>query len=180
VIAVDYEVRGGASGAASFLLSFFRVYRGQFTSRAVFRMLRERGDYQPEDISGHSASAVADRWRGTPQRAFLVRPAEACVAAAGVARGAGGSKVEGGWKRAGRMVPWRCPEKRSQALRGRNLTRDIRVDGAPRCIGPRLGRPGRGRFLSVPLDTCRHAFKNPAVVHFSLSPFLTVSGGGAR
>ena len=109
-------------------------------------MLRERGDYQPEDISGHSASAVADRWRGTPQRAFLVRPAEACVVAAGVARGAGGSKVEGGWKRGGRMVPWLCPEKRSQALRGRNLTRDIRVDGAPKVHRAPAGETRPGSF----------------------------------
>ena len=29
------------------------------------------------------------------------------------------------------MVNYKCLEKRSQALRGRNLTRDIQADGAP-------------------------------------------------
>ena len=50
------------------------------------------------------------------------------------------------------MVNYKCPEKRSQALRGRNLTRDIRADSVP-MVHLALGDQGcRGPFF-MPLDT---------------------------
>ena len=54
----------------------------------------------------------------------------------------------GSWSE--QVVQWPCPEKRSQALRGRNLTRDIRVDGAQRCIGPLVEDPSGAVFFPYP------------------------------
>jgi hypothetical protein len=44
----------------------------------------------------------------------------------------------------GVVVQSGCPEKRSQALRGRNLARDIRVDGAPKVHQAPGGETDRG------------------------------------
>jgi hypothetical protein len=60
---------------------------------------------------------------------------------------------KGVWKQGGTAVPWPCPEKRSQALRGRNLTREIRVDGAPKVPRASGGAPTWGRFVSGAFDT---------------------------
>lgn len=68
-----------------------------------------------------------------------------------------------------------CSVKRSQALRGRNLARDSRADGAPMVLprqSPRSTRSVEGSsfgwsvcvppsFSQSPLDTGVHALKNP-------------------
>jgi hypothetical protein len=52
------------------------------------------------------------------------------------------------------MVDYRCLEKRSLALRGRNQTRDIRADGAPTVhLAPGDQGSLGAVFFSKPLDT---------------------------
>ena len=59
------------------------------------------------------------------------------------------------------MLQYRCPEKRKQALRGRNLPRDIRAEVRQ---GMGLGEITilRGQSFSYPW-TPRHASQNPGV-----------------
>jgi hypothetical protein len=52
------------------------------------------------------------------------------------------------------IVDFRCPEKRSPALRGRNRTRDIRADGAPMVhLAPGDQESLGAIFFPTPLDT---------------------------
>ena len=60
------------------------------------------------------------------------------------------------------LVQWRCPEKRSQALRGRNLTRDIRGDGAPKVHRAPDGDTHPGLFCFRTIGHRRYTLKNPA------------------
>ena len=64
----------------------------------------------------------------------------------------------------GRWVFWRCLEKRSQALLGSNLTRDIRADGALRVLHRAPAAVPRGRFLETHFGHRRHASKNPRLL----------------
>jgi hypothetical protein len=49
----------------------------------------------------------------------------------------------------GSLLFWGCPEKRSRALLGSNLARDIRADGAPIAASqPLVANTIRGWFLS--------------------------------
>jgi hypothetical protein len=52
-----------------------------------------------------------------------------------------------------RLLECGGPVKRSQALRGRNLARNSRIDGAPKRTPPWATSSFRGRFVSHPSDT---------------------------
>ena len=57
-----------------------------------------------------------------------------------------------------------CLVKRSQFLRGRNLTRDSQADGAPTALlGPAPHTDRGAYFFPRQSDTGAHASKNPGV-----------------
>jgi hypothetical protein len=59
------------------------------------------------------------------------------------------------------LLEWGGPVKRSQALRGRNLARNSRIDGAPKRTHPWATSSFRGRFVFRPFGHRSYASENP-------------------
>jgi len=158
---LDLVFSGFTAGSSLAPLFFACCASAGTTSRKIFPAL---GQCCGRPLARHTSTSISGSPGGSVRRGRGRRPWRGWI--------------EGGsvWKRGGRMVPWLCRRERSPALRGRNLTRDIRVDGAPRCIGPDW-ETGRVVFFSCLWTPLRCLQKSRGSAFFSFA-FLTVGWGG--